>query len=298
MVVVQQQGMGKMHATNAANFLLGQYDLGLLVCLGIAGSLSDDMRLSFVCYSGKVADVLDNNKVTDIEDEEASDTEFSPTHYDTPENFTQALGFMRTQPALRPTYLQWQRDREEIAHAAISSEVPAPGEKTERIGKPETLSGVIACGMVSKSEIYNKKLRKIDRALLAVETESGGVFAQARYHDNVPAMTIRGISDYADKDKKKLEHASKGAVRGLAASNAASFLHLQITSNCFFHNALHARKAGGQTALPLEIKSLAPNLLVNALETIKNGIDENLRILSPEYKLQSKGYRLPLGDRR
>jgi nucleoside phosphorylase len=218
MVVVQQQGMGKMHATNAANFLLGQYHLGLLVCLGIAGSLNDDMRLSFVCYSGKVADVLDNNKVTDIDEEEASDTEFSPTHYDTPENFTQAFGFMRTQPSIRPAYLEWQCEREKVARNEITSEVPAPGGKTELIGKPETMSGVIACGMVSKSEIYNKKLRKIDRAILAVETESGGVFAQGRYHDNVPTMAIRGISDYADKDKKKLENASKGAVRRLERS--------------------------------------------------------------------------------
>lgn len=295
MIVVQQQGMGKMHATNAANFLLDRYAIGLTICLGIAGSLSDDMALGSVCYSGKIVDVLDNNKAIDLgEGDETSDTEFSPTHYDTPEKFTQAFGFMRTQPSHRPAYLQWQIAREGIAQSLVTTEVPAPDGKTERIGKPVTLPGVIACGMVSKSEAYNAKLRKIDRALLAVETESGGVFSQARYHGDVPAMTIRGISDYADKDKKKLEQASKGAVRSLAASNAASFLHLQITANSYFRDALTARRSGGQTDLPLAAGPAASDLIVTSLETIRSEIDETLRKLSPEYKLQEKGYRLPM----
>lgn len=293
-IVVQQQGMGKMHATNAANFLLGRYDLGLITCLGIAGSLNEDMRLGSVCYSGKVADVLDNNRVTDGEDEETSETEFSPTHYDTPEYFTQALGFMRTQPALRPQYLAWQSAREAVAHKIVTEEISAHGRKAERIGKPETMPGVIACGMVSKSEVYNKKLRKIDRALLAVETESGGVFAQARFHSNVPAITIRGISDYADNGKNRLEQSSKGAVRELAASNAASFLNLQINQNPYFAKALAGRQSADQGNLPLETKSMPFDVLVNSLEKIKRGIDEKLRELSPEYKLHDKGYRLPL----
>ncbi|MFO6428867.1 hypothetical protein ACLBKT_02135 [Erythrobacter sp. W302b] len=40
MIVVQQQGMGKTHATNAANFLLSQYDVGLMICLGSRGRVS------------------------------------------------------------------------------------------------------------------------------------------------------------------------------------------------------------------------------------------------------------------
>lgn len=174
MVIVQQQGMGKTHAMHAANFLLERYDIGLIMCLGIAGSLSDDMRLGSVCYSGKIADVLDNNKITDLDDD--ADTELSPTHYDTPDKFTQAFGFMRTQPKLRQGYLKWQEQRKIVAEQLVSDEVPAPGGKMERIAEPTTQNGVIVCGMVSKSEKYNRKLRAVDRALLAIETESGGVF--------------------------------------------------------------------------------------------------------------------------
>lgn len=299
MIVVQQQGMGKTHATNAANFLLDKYDIGLMICLGIAGSLSDDMRLASVCYSGRIADVLDNNKITDLEKESGddpneTDTEFSPYHYETPDQFTQALGFARTQPDVRPAYVRWQNGREAAAQAKVPNEVLSPDGKAERLGKPDTFPGVIVCGMVSKSKVYNDKLRKIDRSVLAVETESGGVFAQAKYHGNVPAMSIRAISDYADKDKNRLEQASKGAVRELAATNAASFLHFQINENPYFQSAIAARKSDGQTPLPLVPQKADPGILVRTLAAIGAEIDEALRKLSPEYKLQEKGYRLPM----
>lgn len=299
MIVIQQQGMGKTHATNAANSLLTRYDIGLIVCLGIAGSLSDDMRLGSVCYSGKIADVLDNNKISDLDnvDEEQvgeADTELSPDHYDTPDNFTQAFNFARTQSDVRPAYLRWQEDRAAAANSLVPDEVPAPDGKTERIAEPTTQSGVIVCGMVSKSKVYNEKLRKVDRAVLAVETESGGVFSQAKYHGQVPAMSIRGISDYADKEKKKLESVSKGAVRKLAAANAASLLHFQIGNNPYFQSALVGRRTGSQTKLPFESTTADLSFLESTLTTIGQEIDEALRKLSPEYKLQEKGYRLPL----
>lgn len=292
MIVVQQQGMGRTHAVNAANMLLARYEVGLLVCLGIAGSLSEDMRLADVCYTGNVVDVLDNAKAVDRED--APDTELSPTHYTTPLPFTSALGFMRTQPELQPTYRQWQAERAILAEKAVPVPVPAPDGSTEAIGRPATKNGAIVCGMVSKSKLYNEKLRAIDRALLAVETESGGIFAQAKFHGDVPGLTIRGISDYADKDKKKLEQVSKGAVRELAASNAASFLRLQITSNPWFAKAIGARRTGPQAPLPLTDVQNTTNGLADVLEQIAAQIDDALRKLSPEYKLQPKGYRLPL----
>lgn len=293
MIVVQQLGMGRTHAINASNFLLNQYDIGLMICLGIAGSLSDDMSLASVCYSGKIADVLDNNKITDVEDDE-TDTEFSPHHYDTPDHFTQAISFARTQSEVREHYLKWQEEREKVAEEKVPEEVPAPDGKMERLGKPKTMPGMIVCGMVSKSQVYNAKLRKIDRAVLAVETESGGVFSQARAHGDVPALSIRGISDYADKDKKRLEFVSKGSVRELAASNAASFLHFQITGNPYFQKALRIRREGEQASLPLSSDTNEVGVLVQTLSAVDNEIDDALRKLSPEYKLQEKGYRLPM----
>ncbi len=294
-IVMQQQKMGRTAAANAAACILNQYDVGLMVCLGIAGSLSDDMQLADICYTGDVIDVLDNTKVVDVDptkDAGDSDTEFSPTHYETPLEFTAALSFMRTQPTLRPAYIAWQEERRKVALDLVQAEVPGPGGAKIRIGAPKSLPGCIACGAVSKSKAYNDKLRSLERSMLAIETESGGVFAQAKFH-RVPAIAIRGISDFADKDKKKLEQVSKGGVRELAASNAASFLRLQI-SNPTFLKALMARRHGQQTELSLPNGQSVIDCLTAALIEIDKQIDEALRKLSPEYKLQPKGYRLPI----
>jgi nucleoside phosphorylase len=212
MIVMQQQDMGRTAASMAASTLLSTYDIGLIVCLGIAGSMSDDMGLADVCYTGNVIDVLDNTKVVDIENAEGgaetTDTEFSPTHYETPIDFTNPISFIRTQPALRPAYLDWQAKRKAVAKERVLAEVPGPGGTKIRIGQPESRPGYLVCGAVSKSKIYNSKLRTLERSLLAIETESGGVFAQAKAH-GVPALAIRGISDFADKDKKNLNRQAR-----------------------------------------------------------------------------------------
>lgn len=295
MVVVQQHAMGRTAATSAAGYLLHNFDVGLLVCLGIAGSMSDDMGLADVCYTGEVLDVLDNTKVVDAEakdGETASDTEFSPTHYETPLEFTSALNFMRTQPSLRPQYLAWQAERAKVAAAMIPAPVPGPDGTQIQIAEPASKNGYLVCGAVSKSKVYNDKLRGLERSLLAIETESGGVFAQAKL-SGVPALAIRGISDFADKDKKKLEQASKGGVRTLAAENAASFLKLQM-SNSRFQAALTSRKHGQQSMLSLVPSKEAVDVLGETLFQIAKDVDDALRKLSPEYKLQPKGYRLPI----
>lgn len=294
MIVIQQQSMGNRNATNAAQYLHERFDIGLTVCLGIAGGISNDLDLADVCYSGHIADVLDNNKVVDIDEGKALDIEFSPTHYSTPTRFTQAFNFMRTQPKLIPVYDAWQQAREAIAAKDIPNEVPSHGDTTERVGKTKTKDGTIVCGMVDKSALYNKKLKGIERALLAIETESGGVFSQAKYRDDKPAMTIRGISDYADGNKTKLENATKGAVRKMAAANAASFLHLNIASNPYFQRALLDLRGGGEDLLDFGEDDQADVPLKEVMQAIETEIDETLRRLSPEYKLQEKGYRLPV----
>ncbi|MDG5751954.1 hypothetical protein P8R33_12620 [Qipengyuania sp. XHP0211] len=294
MIVIQQSSMGNRHATNATQYLHEHFDIGLTVCLGIAGGISNDLDLADVCYSGHIADVLDNNKVVDIDDGKALDIEFSPTHYSTPTRFTRAFNFMRTQPQLIPVYDAWQQEREAIATKGIPDEVPSRGETFEQIGRTTTKDGTIVCGMVDKSALYNKKLKGVERALLAIETESGGVFSQAKFRDDKPAMTIRGISDYADGNKTKLEEATKGTVRKLAAANAASFLHLNITANPYFQRALLELRGSGDDLLDLGVEDETDVPLKQVMQTIEAEIDETLRRLSPEYKLQEKGYRLPV----
>ena len=290
-LLVQQDGMGKTNAYKATASALDNFDVGIVICIGIAGSLSADIGLGDVCYSGSVIDVYENSKASD-KDGHIS-LEFSPTHYDTPKEITTALNFTRILPDFKTKYEAWQREREEFAHQALDIPVISRKHQIERIGLPNTRNGAIACGSVSKSDIYNQKLRALDRKVLAIETESGGVFEAAAAR-GIPGLTIRGISDYADERKSELELGTFGAVRRIAAANAASFLRLQM-SNLDFLSVLSSRREALNRVVaisPVPVES--HNGLLSFLRKLGEEVDGKLRELSPEFRLQPKGYRLPI----
>ena len=64
-LVAQPPEWGNQEAFRTAQHLLEMYDAGILVCIGIAGALSKDLRLGDVCYSGTVLDIHDRIKVKD-----------------------------------------------------------------------------------------------------------------------------------------------------------------------------------------------------------------------------------------
>ncbi|MBH0238471.1 phosphorylase family protein [Methylobrevis albus] len=291
-LVVQQQGMGNSHARRSVHDVLAIYDVGIIVCIGIAGSLSSDLRLCDVCYSESVIDILENAKVED--DGQGINISFSPTHFSTPAQITAALNFSRVHPNLRQQYAAWQEECKEFAASILPDPVIERDGKSRILSIPNSKNGVIACGSVSKSSDYNAKIRSIERKILAIETESGGIFEIGK-HALIPCLTIRGISDHADKNKNKLEEQTGAKVRRIAASNAAKFFKLQL-QNPYFLSALKAASARNQLPLDLEKKEFnqqADNL-IGIIASIEDVLDSRLRELSPEFKLQAKGYRLPV----
>lgn len=288
-IVIQQEGMGRTHAARAVSETLQEFDVGLVVCLGIAGALTSDLRLGDVCYSNNVADVLDNARAVD-NDAGQLDLALSLTYFHTPREIVAAFNFARLLPELQSAYSEWQtRQRQVLADLSLTG-LPSVNAKNY----PASADGLIVCAAVSKSEVYNRKLRAIDRKALAVETESGGIFEECRRRA-VQAITIRGISDRADADKTELEKSTGGTVRKLAALNAASFLKLQLT-NPYFIKILDQNRAARTQLRPLAIETPETGNerdLVSALTEIGQHVDSQLRELSPDFKLQQQGYRLP-----
>ena len=113
-----------------------------------------------------------------------------------------AINAVRIFPDLQDSYADWQLSRENVARLRFTSSVVGRKGASETIGQPKSKNGIIVCGVVSSSERYNAKLRGLDRKVLAVETESGGVFDAAK-RKKIPALTIRGISDHADDAKEQ-----------------------------------------------------------------------------------------------
>jgi nucleoside phosphorylase len=288
-IVIQQAEMGKSAAFQAATDLLENHEIGLLICLGIAGSISNDMRIGDVCYSERIIDVLDNAKVSERSGKTIH--EFSPSNYGTDTRLVSALNFSSIHPDLKEKYQEWQERRREFAIKMI------PGEYTGRSGKecfgaPNSMAAKIACAAVSKSKNYNDELLKLERKIAAIETESGGVFRAAGQR---PALTIRGISDYADGDKTLLETETNGKARRVAAENAASFLKLQL-KNVHFKRCLEGiRQAREQGLEWSELrKSKQEGKIDDLLLAVRTKINGTLRELSPEFRLQKHGYVLPV----
>lgn len=292
MVVIHLNGMGNAEAGRATVELLDRFDIGLIVCLGIAGGLSNDLFLGDVCYTGRVLDVLENSKTIDIENSATGiGIEFSSQPFETPDRITRSINYSRTQPDGQRAYLEWRDARCAAAQALYPDEIVGRKGIKEKVGTPQSMNGTIVCGMVSKSEAYNQKLKDADRKVLAIETESAAVFREAKRR-SVDAITIRGISDYADKLKGTLEGSTKGAVRTIASGNAVTFLRSQF-GNPYFVHQLTKLRPGAQQSLALTNHLSEPNQTIEIVELLSASIEDRLREFSPEYRLHPKGYKIP-----
>lgn len=289
MLVVQQEEMGRNSARDAVEAAFDEFDFGFVICLGIAGSLAEDLRLCDVCYSEHVYDFYDNTKAQETKDGEL-EIRFSPNHTRCHPPVVAAMNFIRTVPELQDLHAEWQLQREELANSMFPSQVVGRDGKMETIGQPRSKHCKIACAAVSKSEKYNNKIRGTDRKILAIETEIGGILAAVNRR-SVHALTIRGISDYADHAKDQLEGTTGGKIRSLAASNAASFLRLQFMNQRFV-NVLSRLALSKQPELPLAIPS--QNDGTSLITECARQIEGKLRELAPEFKLMEKGYRIPV----
>lgn len=184
----------------------------------------------------------------------------------------------------------WEEDQRQFAQQVVPHAVPGRGEERESLGAPKCLNGDIVCGAVAESDHYRNRIKGITRKILAVETESGPIFDICRER-GILALTIRGISDYANASKGKLEGETQSGVRTVAARNAAAFLHMQLQSP-LFAKALKGDMAVEASA-ELPFGDVASNPLPEVLERIASTIDAKLRELSPPYRTKPVGYRLP-----
>lgn len=292
-LLAKQSLMGKTGAQQAILNCLDRYDAGLLVCVGIAGGLSSDLAIGDVCYTGVMLDVLDNAKATDTKTSN-QDLALSPTSYTSPPELGILIALDRLNPSTKPQHEAWAEERERIAHGLIPHEFSGQNGKKETIRRPTVREGSIACGLVSGSLEYNRKLKAIDRKILAIETESGALFAIANQRD-IPAFTVRGISDYAGIDKNKFEVETQNKGRQIAAGNAASFLSCQLgtAKMIAYFDKLRTKRANDESQLPL-LPAETGDDLFDVLVRQSDAFNKKLRDLAPGHSLHTKGYRLPI----
>lgn len=280
LISVLSEEMGSQSAARSAKVAVDNFQPDLIVVVGIAGGVSSDVRLSDVVVSNEILDVIQNVKVS--EKDGISDISFSPDFYNVNAELVASFAFLKGHPDLRKLYDDWR------VEAACDS---ANAELTESVDEPPELHiGPLACGPVSASQKFNKKLRDLSRKVLAIETESGGVFNAISGYQ-IPAIAVRGICDLADEAKAELERATKGRAREVAMRNASNLLKKQFANDRFLNVARRfaANKSSGQAQL---FPSRA--VQVSVVATLEEEIRARLRELSPDFKNRPNDFYLPV----
>ena len=200
---------GQSYAGVFSNLAVSYWKPNRVVLLGIAGSLEPD-RL-------KLGDVVVSHEIYGYEvgDAVGRKIHFRPTF-----NQIDALGLDRVR-AFRDdpvAYSKWQDECLAASNTAGLKKVKRPPE----LHLEATASGNFVVKSVTHARLLK---REISPKISAVEMEANGLH-QALYLEvrRTDALMIRGISDYADKNKGKLEKATKDRWRTFCSANAARLL--------------------------------------------------------------------------
>ena len=86
-LIVKQANMGRAGCIEATQSSLIEFDASILMCVGIAGGISSDVKIGDICYTGTLTDVLDNIKITDLP-KGRQKFALSPTSYTSPRELT------------------------------------------------------------------------------------------------------------------------------------------------------------------------------------------------------------------
>ncbi|MGH1351329.1 MAG: hypothetical protein ACRBBN_11045 [Methyloligellaceae bacterium] len=277
LLLVAGHEMGASAAQSAAANISTICTFKLFVCLGIAGGISEDVNLGDVCFSGNIIDISQNQKITDI------DTEVAPSSYRTNIKFSYKLQFFNTHPALDEARKTWrERCNKNRDIAGLSN--------SEDLDVAKIHNGTICTGPVSASSEFKNKIKKLNRKMLAIETEVGGIFSHFEW-TGMDVITIRGISDHSDAQKNQLEKETSRGVSKYAVRNAADFLKINLEYNSFFRANFIESQNTEKTRT--DICEDQEDLLDTAITIVQKKIREQLMLLSPEFRIGGNNYWTP-----
>ncbi len=289
--VVKLAEPGNTAARAACLEVLQHYSVGLIVSYGIIGGIKKDLRLADVCVSHNVLDLTDQGKIEDSHDGLSFSP--SPRHMEVNRNLCSRLSFLGTNPTYTLFRNQWHDN-----YINMLSEIELKfGKSFESSGEqlpvePAVYFGPIVSFAVVASDTFARRLSLIDRNVLAVDTESAGIFEIAS-NFSTPAITIRGVSDFADKNKNSLEVDTNRLVRHIAAKNAAFYLEAQLRTPTIL-DFLRERKIAIQNK---HTKVLFRSATSDPIDTILNQAAETIHLqlqeTCPAYRHKPKETMLP-----
>jgi nucleoside phosphorylase len=304
LISILSKGMGIDNAYDAVTAAIKRCKPDMVVCLGIAGSLSGDMKVGDIAISGEIIDVSQNMKISERTilpkrrhgksrssgGKVISSTviELSPKTYNISAPISASFRFVRSHPNLKASLAAWEEGCAERRNV-LAGAMGTAGLQSELEVPPVAEIGPIISGPVVASSAFRDVLKRLDRKVLAIETESAGMF-RACAAANIPSVTIRGISDHADLGKNALERTTKAEARRLAMQNAIEYFRIQLSNPTFMRiPQAHAEDRDDPQLFGWEKSE--PDVI---LRRVASSIDCYLEKMSPEYKHRPNGTNLPI----
>lgn len=229
--------MGNTHSATVVSLLIEKFKPADVVVVGIAGSLANDMEPGDVFIPDGINEYLANSAAYG----EDGDWTFrlSGNHFLTSRRLLNRFqNFVHTN---RSQYQAWQDSTRNLRSSLISleTEVALADAGLEMRGECKLYAGddlQLASGpAVGKGKAFIEWIKRdVDRKVAAMEMETAGVYDAALVHVPAPrTIAIRGISDYADTRKEKIEATAKGVFRALSARNAVALFIRAVEAGLF-----------------------------------------------------------------
>lgn len=218
--------MGPGQATHAATSLL-RLRPRILVNVGIAAAIHDDLKLCDVVVADQVDDYLATVKAAARRQKTPSYAfELRGSVYKTTHALVQDVDNLEF--ARPDVFAGWRAACEAAAASKPESARPrAAALRSKWIREaPAVIRAHLASGPVlAASEAFSSWVRQRDGLLKALEMEAAGMMLAAHHQgEPTPTLVLRGISDFGDARKAKTDRASGGAFRYLAMAHATLLL--------------------------------------------------------------------------
>jgi nucleoside phosphorylase len=233
-IAVCASEMGPERAANLASTYLTRCVTKTLVVVGIAGSLDSELRLGDVLVPNEVDAYLENSAAEDIGGSWV--LTLSGRHFTADAHL---LNQVRQLGGKAPVLLRgWEsRAKRRLQRLLGAEDARRSLEKNLAKAKPEVFAADhhLATGpTVGKSFAFAEWLRSTNRKVSAMEMETAAVFdALETEIYRRRRLAIRGISDFADRRKTKVEKGFRGKFRQLSLLNASDYFLTLVEAGVF-----------------------------------------------------------------
>lgn len=227
--------MGNISAGNIITSIMTIYKPQNIVIAGIAGAISADLQIGDVFIPASVNDYLANIKITG-----KKIPKFEPSGSTLSTDQHLLNNFRHFNSKKYDGYNNWRANINNELNIIINDEMK---EALKKLGVNLPLHCKLVVGedkvlgsgpAVIESRSFANWIKSQNRKVAAVDTESAGVYNAAfmqKYRPSV--LTIRGISDCADKNKSLIESATQSKLRKLAMKNVISLIKVAVEEGLF-----------------------------------------------------------------